>query len=438
MQRTLIQSLAAWKERPGHKPLILKGARQVGKTWLAKEFGAQYYENYVYINFDNNPRMNALFSGDLSIKRIIEGIEIEAGIKIDSAKTLLIFDEVQETPRALTSLKYFNENAPEYDIIAAGSLLGIALHPGTSFPVGKVESLELRPLSFEEFALALGEKRFIDLLKSGDYKLITAFHEQLSELLKKYYFIGGMPEAVVCFTETGDFNAVRKIQKRILETYQEDFSKHAPILIAPRIKLLWNSLPAQLARENRKFVYGIIKEGARARDYEVALQWLEDCGLIYKVYRLSIPRLPLPACQDFNAFKIYAVDVGLLSCMAELNPRLLLEGNQLFKEFKGALTEQYVLQELKTMPDIQTYYWSADKGTAEVDFVLGSGTRFLPGDAIPLEVKAERNLQAKSLKSYSEQFKPELAIRTSLSEYHETKAFADVPLYAIKAWIDEL
>jgi predicted AAA+ superfamily ATPase len=349
MYRTLMESLAAWKERPGHKPLILKGARQVGKTWLAKEFGRLHYERCVYINFDNNPRMDALFAGDLAIPRIIEGLALESGQKID-ANTLLIFDEIQETPRALSSLKYFNEEAPQYDIIAAGSLLGIALHPGTSFPVGKVEFLDLRPLSFEEFALALGQERFIDVLKKGDYELLKPFHQSLIELLRKYFFTGGMPEAVSSFASAGDYNAVRAIQKRILENYEEDFSKHAPSAVAPRLRLLWNSLPAQLARENRKFIYGIIKEGARARDYEVALQWLEDCGLLHKVYRISVPRLPLPAYKDFNAFKVYALDVGLLSCMSELEAKVLLEGNELFTQFKGALTEQFVLQELKTIP----------------------------------------------------------------------------------------
>jgi predicted AAA+ superfamily ATPase len=438
MYRTLIKDLEAWKNRPGHKPLILKGARQTGKTWLMKEFGRLYYKEYVYINFDNNPRMAALFDGELAIKRIIQGLELESGKTIHAADTLIIFDEIQEVPRALGSLKYFAEEAGEYHIIAAGSLLGVALHPGTSFPVGKVETLNLRPLSFEEFGIALGYKSYFEAMERGDYDVLKAFGEKLAEVLKQYYFIGGMPEAVADFAENGDFGAVRRIQQRILENYQEDFSKHAPPVVVPRIRLLWNSLPAQLARENRKFIYGLVKEGARARDYEVALLWLADCGLIHQVNRISAPRIPLPAYKDTNAFKIFALDVGLLACMAELRPQALLEGNSLFKEFKGALTEQFVLQEVKTIPELQAYYWTPDKGTAEVDFVLGSGSADIPGGAVPLEVKAEVNLQAKSLQSYREQYNPELELRTSLADYHAGRSLVDVPLYALRKYLQRM
>ncbi len=426
MYRTAMEYLLAWKEKMRRKPLIIRGARQVGKTWLMKEFGKIGYEQVVYINFDNNPQMKILFEESLDVTRLITGLELYAGHKIDPANTLLIFDEVQEVPKALSSLKYFNEDAPQYQIVCAGSLLGVALHHGTSFPVGKVEFLDLYPLSFFEFLSAMGKEQFVTLLQTGDFDMAANFKLDYIDLLKQYYYVGGMPEAVQAFADSKDFNEVREIQQRILTAYEQDFSKHAPNEAVPRIRMLWNSIPAQLSKENKKFIYGLIKEGARAKEYELAMLWLTDCGLVHKVHRVSTPSLPLKAYEDLKAFKLYLVDVGLLSCMVGLRQDVLLNGNQLFKEFKGALTEQYVLQQLKTIKGLNVYYWTADRGTAEVDFVIDNGS-----DVIPVEVKAEINLQAKSLKVYREKFQPNLSIRTSMTDYKKEDWLLNLPLWAI-------
>ncbi|GHV88854.1 ATPase [Spirochaetia bacterium] len=433
MYRKLIEDLWTWKERTDHRPLIIRGARQTGKTWLMKEFGRAAYAETVYISFDNNPQMEALFEADLNIDRIITGLELYWGQKIAAERTLIIFDEIQEVPKALTALKYFYENAPQYDIVCAGSLLGIALHPGGSFPVGKVEFLDLYPLSFGEFMRALGEERFIGALEQGDYQTVTLFKQNYIDLLKYYYYVGGMPEVVQAFVTSRDFNQVREIQERLLFSYEQDFSKHAPPLLVPKIRMLWNSIPGQLARENKKFIYGLIKAGSRAAEYELALLWLSDCGLVHQVHRVTAPRLPLKAYEDLRAFKLFMLDVGLLSCMTALRQETLLNGDELFREFKGALTEQYVLQELKTQKGIQTYYWSNDKGLAEVDFVVGLSGVSAP---VPLEVKAEINLQAKSLKSYLEKFQPPLSVRVSMADYTEhvdanKMRLVSVPLYGI-------
>ena len=342
MYRIAIEKLYKWKNSKCRKPLIIEGARQVGKTWLMKEFGKQAYADTVYINFDSNSRMADLFSADLDTERLILGLELYAGRKINQDNTLLIFDEVQEVPRALASLKYFYENAPQYHIVCAGSLLGIALHQGTSFPVGKVDFLKLYPLSFSEFLMATGNERFAELLKKQDYEMITSFRQTYIDALKHYYFVGGMPESVQSFAESKDFNEVRAIQKRILAAYEQDFSKHAPNEIVPRIRMLWNSIPSQLARENKKFIYGLVREGGRAREYETAIMWLSDCGLVHKVSRVNAAGVPLKAYEDLKAFKLFIVDVGLLGCMTGLRQRTLLDGDDLFVEFKGALTEQYV------------------------------------------------------------------------------------------------
>lgn len=426
MYRIAIEQLQQWKAKKGHKPLIIRGARQVGKTWLMKEFGSSAYESVVYINFDNNERMRRLFEGSLEVERLVTGLELYAGHKIDPENTLLIFDEVQEVPKALTSLKYFNEDAPQYQIICAGSLLGVALHQGTSFPVGKVEFLDLYPLSYFEFMIAMGKERHVALVQSGDFDMATSFKQDYIDLLKHYYYVGGMPEVVQAFADNRDFNEVREIQERILSAYEQDFSKHAPNEAVPRIRMLWNSIPVQLAKENKKFVYGLIKEGARAKEYELAMLWLTDCGLVHKVHRIKAPNLPLKAYEDPKAFKLFLVDVGLLSCMAGLRQDVLLDGNEFFKEFKGALTEQYVLQQLKTLKGISTYYWTADRGTAEVDFVIDTGS-----DVIPIEVKAETNLQAKSLKVYHEKFQPKMSIRTSMADYKWENWLINLPLWSI-------
>ena len=426
MIRAAMKDLHQWKNGKYRKPLIIRGARQVGKTWLMKEFGLTAYQNTVYINFDNNRRMEELFSADLHVERIIMGLELHFGQKIDPANTLLIFDEVQEVPKALTSLKYFNENAPQYNIVCAGSLLGVALHHGTSFPVGKVDFLDLYPLSLFEFMTALGKERYAEALAAGDFEMAQAFRHEYIDLLKQYFFIGGMPEAVLRFSENKDFNEARGVQERILAAYEQDFSKHAPSEAVPRIRMLWNSIPAQLAKENKKFIYGLIREGARAREYELAMLWLCDCGLVYKVHRVTSPQIPLASYMDLSAFKLFVVDLGLLSCMAGLRQDILLDGNALFKEFKGALSEQYVLQQLKTQKSLRACYWSNERNTSEIDFLVSDG-RY----AIPLEVKAEVNLQSKSLKAFKDKFSPPLSVRTAMTDYKKEGWLLNLPLYAV-------
>ena len=427
MYRFAIKKLFKWKEKPNRKPLIIKGARQVGKTWLMKEFGEKAYNQTVYINFDSNPMMSDLFSYDLDTNRLITGIELYSGKKIDPDNTLLIFDEIQEVPRALSSLKYFYENAPEYHIVCAGSLLGIALHQGTSFPVGKVDFMDLYPLSFNEFLLATDKERFVELLDQQDYQMITSFKQIYIDALKQYYFVGGMPEAVQCFANYNDYNKVRTIQKKILETYDNDFSKHAPNEIVPKIRSLWNNIPSQLSKENKKFIYGLVRSGARAKEYETAIMWLSDCGLIHQISRVNQARIPLKAYADLKAFKIYLLDVGLLGCMSHLSQKTIIEGNSLFVEFKGAMTEQYVCQQLKTIKDLDVYYYTNDRGNCEIDFVIDRDNQI-----IPIEVKAEENLKAKSLKTYSEKFSPDICVRTSMSDYRKEDWLINLPLYAIE------
>lgn len=426
MDRLAMEQLHKWKQKKNKKPLIIRGARQVGKTWLMKNFGQKAYRQVVYISFDNNQQMKDLFEVNMKIERIITGLELYAGHKISPENTLLIFDEIQEVPKALTALKYFNEDAPEYQIICAGSLLGVALHQGTSFPVGKVEFLDLYPLSFTEFMKAMGKDQFVELIEKGDYELANTFKQEYIDLLKYYYFIGGMPEVVVNFADNQDFNEAREIQQRILTAYEQDFSKHAPNEVIPRIRMLWNSIPSQLTKENKKFIYGLIKEGSRAKDYEMALLWLTDCGLVHKVQRVTTPGLPLKAYEDLKAFKLFVLDVGLLSCMVRLNQTVLLDGNDLFKEFKGALTEQYVLQQLKTLNGIETYYWTNERGGAEIDFLVDNESNIFP-----IEVKAETNLKAKSLRTYYEKFSPKISIRTAMTDYKQEDWLINLPLWAI-------
>ena len=427
MYRFAIERLQEWKSSKYRKPMIIEGARQVGKTWLMREFGRIAYQNVVYINFDSNSQMRELFESDLNVERIVLGLELYAGKKIDAESTLIIFDEVQEVPKALASLKYFCEDAPQYHIICAGSLLGIALHGGTSFPVGKVDFLKLYPLSFREFLMACGNERFVKLMDDGDYTMMTSFRQTYIDLLKQYYFVGGMPEVVLHFADNKDFNEVREVQNRILAAYEQDFSKHAPNEIVPRIRMVWNSIPSQLTKENKKFVYGMIREGARAKDYEAAIMWLCDCGLVHKVSRINMPHLPLKAYEDTKAFKLFPVDVGLLSCMTGVHQKTLLNGSNLFVEFKGALTEQYVFQQLVTIPGLGIYYYTNDRGSCEIDFLIDDGI-----EVTPIEVKAETNLKAKSLKTYCEKYKPNRAIRTSMADYKEEETLTNLPLYTIE------
>lgn len=426
MYRKKIDDLIKWKNSNTRKPLILRGARQVGKTWLMKEFGKNYYEKCAYINFDDNSRMKELFSGDFDIDRIIQGLKIESNVNIEPENTLIIFDEVQETPKALTALKYFYEKANQYHIIAAGSLLGVAMHEGTSFPVGKVDFLDLYPLSFYEFLQALGEEQLVELIQKNDFQLITVFASKLKQYLKQYFYIGGMPEVVASYIENKDFNEVRRKQEILLQAYEQDFSKHAPNSVVPRIRQLWNNIPTQLAKENKKFIYGLIKEGARAREYELALSWLIDCGLVYQINRVNDCKVPLSAYQDFSAFKLYLLDVGLLCAMSKIDATTILEENEIFVEFKGALTEQFVLTELKSNTTFPIFYWSAEKGMAELDYLVQIG-RY----NVPIEVKSSENLQAKSLKVFAQKYNTKINVRTSMSDYKVEDWLINIPLYLI-------
>lgn len=427
MQRYALKHLINWKNKKNHKPLVIQGARQVGKTWLMQEFGKKYYEQVAYINFDVDVKSREIFDVDYDTERLIMDIGLATKTKINAENTLIIFDEIQECPRALTSLKYFRENAPQYDIIVAGSLLGVACHEGTGFPVGKVSFMNLFPLSFEEFLLAMGEERFVELLNKKDFKTIKLFNNKYEKLLKQYCYVGGMPEIVQDFVENKDFESVRNLQKEILSAYEEDFTKHIPANTVAKIRLLWKSIPAQLSKENKKFIYGAAKEGARARDFEAALSWLINSGLVYKVNKITKPDLPITAYEDFNSFKLFVLDVGLLGAMTDLQADTIIDGNRIFEEFKGAIAEQYVLQQFKTIKDLPVFYWSNETSRAEIDFVIQ-----IKSDVVPVEVKAERNLQAKSLKVYMEKFKPNYAIRTSMADYKKTDNLIDLPLYTLE------
>ncbi len=445
MKRHVLDKMYAWNELKGRKPLILMGARQVGKTWLMEEFARRKYaDNVVAVNFMKNERLRRRFESiDLDPKSLIEAISIETGRRIIPGQTLLLLDEIQESPRALTSLKFFNEDMPGLAIMAAGSLLGLAVNrqkrrdassalAKASFPVGKVTFLDVPPMTFEEFLLAVGEGAKCEALQKRDWKTIGLFHDSYCDLLRKYCFIGGMPEAVQAFATDGDFISVGDVHKTILRAYDEDFAKHADGALLPKIRLLWNSIPAQLARENKKFVYTALRQGARAREYEVALEWLEDAGMIRMVHNVSTPQMPLAAYEEFGTFKLYAHDVGLVGAMAGLPPQILLEGDSLFTHFKGALTEQYVLEELVAQ-GISPCYWSPDNIMAEVEFVLQSGTTICP-----LEAKAGTNLRAKSLKSYIDRFSPRKALRVSMSKRTSGAQIEDYPLYAIPEMLSEL
>lgn len=425
--RLLLKDLIKWKNKKDRLPLILKGARQVGKTWLLSEFGRTEFTDVLHINFENAPGLKEEFDGDISPQRIIDLLGALHRKRIKPQETLMIFDEVQEIPRALTSLKYFAEAAPEYAICCAGSLLGVALHGGTSFPVGKVDFLTLQPLNFEEFLMANEEDMILEFIRNhGINEIPKMLHAKLVDYLKLYFVIGGMPAAVNTWLDTRDFSEVERLQRSILETYDNDFSKHAPKSVVPKLRYLWNSIPIQLAKENKKFIYGLVREGARARDYEEAMLWLLDCGLLRKVSRITKAAMPLKAYEDLKAFKIYHLDVGLLRVMSELSPDVILGGTKIFEEFKGSLTEQFVLSELIGKNFIRSvYYWNSD-GTAEVDFVFADNK-----DIYPVEVKAGGNLRAKSLKIYREKYNPRLAIRTSLSNLRIDDGLLNIPLFVL-------
>lgn len=425
MRRDAMQQLYDWKEKTTRKPLIVRGARQVGKTWLMKEFASSAYRQFAYINFEDNEVMKDVFQKDFDVERILMAIQLVTGIVVNT-ETLIIFDEIQEAPRGLTALKYFQEKAPQYHVVAAGSLLGIAMHSNDSFPVGKVDFMDLYPLSFSEFLEAVGQEAFARLLAKKDWGLIAAFRSKLIDLLKQYYYVGGMPEVVNAFINHKDYAEVRQLQQTILDSYDRDFSKHAPIAEVPRIRMIWRSVPAQLAKENKKFIYGVVKEGARAKDFELAIEWLIDAGLIYKVSRVKKAGIPLSAYEDFSAFKLFLLDTGLMGAMSGLPPQALLEGNVLFSDYKGAITEQYVLQQLKSVKGLSIYYWSSDTSRGELDFLLQKDV-----SVIPVEVKAEENLQSKSLRFFVEKNAGLHGVRFSMSDYRKQEWMINYPLYSV-------
>jgi uncharacterized protein len=424
MKRTLLDSLFAWKNGDRRKPLILQGARQVGKTWLMKEFGRLAYEQVVYLNFEQNDRLKSLFVQDFDLSRIITSLSIESGVRLSPQNTLILFDEIQVAERGLTALKYFYENAPEWHIIAAGSLLGVSIQPGTTFPVGKVDMMRLYPFSFYEFLDSVGETLLSEQVQAQKWPVIHPYHEHLVTLLRSYYFVGGMPEAVASYVRDKDLRQVRQIQTNILAGYESDFAKYAPTKIVPRIRMVWQTLLSQLAKENKKYIYAQIKSSARAKDFEEAINWLKDAGLVNKVHEVSKPELPLKAYADFDVFKLFMVDIGLLNAQAELDARVLIEKNRVLTEYKGALTEQFVFQQLT--PHFELFYWTAPQATAEIDFLLQHSNHI-----IPIEVKAEENLKSKSLKVFSEKFRIPLSLRTSMAQYREQDWMVNFPLYAV-------
>ena len=428
MERFKIEALKEWKISPQRKPLILYGARQVGKTWLLKEFGRTRYKKVAYFSFYNNPRLCSVFEGGLNIDRIVTSLSIEADLEITAEDTLIIFDEIQNCLNVLHALKYFNEDANQYHIIAAGSLLGVALHEGVSYPVGKVDTMTLYPMNFCEFLCAIGKNRMSQLIRSGDLLTASVFSDELIFHLTNYMYVGGMPEAVKYFAEHKNYKDIRNIQNEIIHQYAGDFGKHIPSKDIPRVHMVWNGIPMQLAKENKKFFFGKIKKGARRSEFETAIQWLTDAGLIYKVNKVSVPHLPLKAYIDLAAYKLFMLDVGLLGALSDLDAKEILEDNAIFSEFKGALAEQFVLEELLSNTDFTPYYYASDNATYEQDFLIQKD-----GAVIPVEVKASSNIHSPSLKAYTEKFAPEYAVRFSTLNYKRQDKIVNIPLYAVGA-----
>ena len=426
MQRFAMERLKAWKDDVNRKPLVIMGARQVGKTWLMREFGRAYYDKVAYVSFYNNETMARVFEQDYNIDRIIAAINIEVGFTVSATDTLIIFDEIQNAPKAFESLKYFNEDAPEYHIMVAGSLLGVALHEDISYPVGKVSTLTLYPLNFREFLYAVGESGLADVLESKDYGLMSSFSEKFIYHLKNYFYVGGMPEVVNRFINNSDYFSAREVQKEIILQYRGDFGKHISANELPRINMVWDSIPVQLAKENRKFFFGQIKKGARSAEFERAIQWLVDSGLVYRVHKVNEPHIPLAAYKELSFFKLFFVDIGLLGAMSELDLHSVIEGNRLFVEFKGALTEQYVLQQIMSDTEYTPYYYGTESATFEQDFLIQKGM-----DAVPIEVKAETNIRSQSLKAFYDKFHPRYSIRLSLLDYKDQEWMVNIPLYAV-------
>lgn len=426
MKRMLMDELVLWKSNPNRKPLVLNGARQVGKTWLLKEFGTRHFESVAYVSLDNDAVARSYFDMDLDARRIIASLSLQLNMDIVPEKTLIILDEIQACPKAITALKYFCESAPEYAVAAAGSLLGLSAHEGSGFPVGKVNMLDLHPLTFSEFLEATGNGRYAGLIESGDVNLMTPFAPTLEGLLRRYYVVGGMPGAVNAYLAGDDFRAARKVQEELLAGYERDFSKHVPPRLLGRMMLAWASIPRHLSRENKRFVFGQVRKGGRAADFEECLAWLEEAGLIHKVQRVDRPGLPLSAYTEQAIFKVFLLDIGLLGAMCELNPEAILAGSAVFTEFKGALTEQYVCQELIASCGFTPFYWSAENSTGEIDFLVQGG-----GKIYPIEVKAKENLKAKSLRAFAGKYDGVHARRFSMSGYRDQDWMRNVPLYAI-------
>ena len=428
MYRAVYDKLIEWSRSPveDRKPLLMEGARQVGKTWLARELGRQEFENFIELNFEKQTALRSLFELDFDLGRILLAISAFSGKQVIPGRTLLFFDEIQWAPRGLLALKYFYDEMPLLHVVAAGSLLGVIDHEGDSFPVGKVTFLRVFPMTFREFLLATGRKNLLDVLDNPDRALWGIFHSQLEQSLRNYYYVGGMPESVSKFVSTGDYDKVRKVQKDLLLSYKSDFSKHPPKDIVPRMHLVWDSIPTHLGKENKKFIYSAIRPGARAKDFETAIQWLKDAGMVYKQTRVTAGELPLKGFEDENDFRLFVVDIGLLGAMCSLGRLSLLDGTEFYKQFKGALTEQFVMQELICQEELEVYYWDPDTGHSQLDFVIQAEDR-----VIPLEAKAKHSLKAKSLKVFAGKYHPQRVYRTSLAPYSKGENLTEIPLYAI-------
>lgn len=430
MKRKIYKQLLKWKESKDRKPLMLLGARQVGKTWIMQHFGKKEYKNVAYINCDDEPRIKQLFELDYNIDRILITIQAITGVRITPA-TLIIMDEIQEVPRGLHSLKYFCEKAPEYHIMVAGSLLGVTLGKGESFPVGKVDMLTMYPMDYEEYLDATGNENWIELLHSKDWGLIDIMKPKMTELLRQYYFVGGMPGVVSKFIENTDLQQVRTLQRDILEAYRRDISKHTSAAESTRIREVLDSLPSQLARENKKFIYGAVRKGSRAKDFELAIQWLVDAGIVYKVNRIKEPKMPLKFYEDRDAFKLFLLDCGLLACMTDASADQMLIGDNAFTEFKGAFTEQYVLQQLLAL-GLKPYYWSNTKTPSEIDFIIQDSQR-----VIPVEVKAEENVRARSLAQFIKDNPSLKGLRISMKGYVDQEWMENIPIIAIGTYFEK-
>ncbi len=425
MEREILKELDKWREKPGRKPLILNGARQVGKTYILREFGRLRYKNVAYVNCDANTMVDAIFSTDYDIDRIILQLSALTKERIVKGETLIIFDEIQENPKALNSLKYFSENAPEYHVAVAGSLLGISLHSGASFPVGKVEMLKMYPMSYEEFLLVMGEEMLVSILRGDDTTAMDALAGRLTDLLKQYYYVGGMPAVVSAFVNNRDLTEVRAMQKQILFDYRRDFSKHAPVAVVPRINMVWDSIPSQLAKENKKFIYGAMRKGARASEFEVAIQWLIDAGLVYKVCRTTSPTMPLKFYEQQDVFKLFTLDVGLMGAMVDVPADTILLKDTMMTEYRGAFTELYVMSQLK-IKELPIYYYSSNDSRVEIDFIVQCADRI-----VPIEVKSSVNVNSKSLRTFVDKNPTLKALRYSLLPHKDEGWMKNVPLWGV-------